>query len=874
VLFGSAALTSGVLILAIASSAMFGSSTSAATLSDDLTQGCRFGSGLSVDGGVWVGPPQTGGAASEGQLPSYETFRSTLTAAVSPIGDAAPPVLSAFADNGRVWKGAVVFGKGGVQFVHRDGFLDHIEVLERSTGTAEAGVWLSDITAKEISVHAGDQVSSAPDGATDAVMLTVSGVYRDLALLKRGPFWCSLETTFVGRGAEAPSSVAFLEMPPLLSLAQIRPQPVARVSFESPPDPSGWTLRRARRAVAGWNGVKASVTNPADPLARTLGGARASVDRIESLRHAERSSAIADASAGPISLGIAALALMVLAVAARVWVDRKQQELTLLAVRGAGPGALTGKALLELGAPVILGGLAGFGASVGFIRVFGPSALIDRTDIGRAGLLSVAVLAVAFATVAIVIYPAVRRAGLVHLGSLRSMPTGAWEVVVLSFAAAAFYEMSTRGSPLAPTAGSTRVDALVLLFPLLAMLGSCGLCARVLMSRRVLAGRSSSRQPVALWLARRRLAARRSTAVTIVTGTAVAIGMIVFGGSLSRSLQATIDGKALLRPGAEQAFTLYDPGPLPPGLRGVGSMVKAAAEDTVQVRGKPPVDVLGVDPATFADAAFWRSDFAGPSLRQLLQDLGDGAVTPGSPVPVIAVGPDLPDEFLVKLTGANGPIEVPVRVAARAKAFPGLGRTSGRPLVVVNVQALDALEVKSDPELWLKRAELTTAKALRADGLLAIFTRTPGDRTGGALQPELWALRYLRQVGLLGTLVVVAGVGLYFGSASERRRLSSTLALRLGLSRVRLLAATGAETALMALAGLVLGTISAIVVTRLVFTHLDPLPGELPAAVLRFDWAVVGWASVGIVIVSVVAAAVVEHRSRGAALPEVLRRVG
>ena len=807
------------------------------------------------------------------QLPDYEMFRSTLTAAVAPIADAAPPVLSAFAGVGRVWKGEVVLGSGGVQFVHRDGFVDHIEVLERGTGT-EPGVWLSDTTAKEIGAHAGDQVSGARDGATGAVSLTVAGVYRDLAFLKREPFWCSIETIFVGRGIDPPSSVAFLEMPSLLSIVLLGPQQVVGVSFESPPDPTGWTLRRARRAVAGWSRVKGLATNPADPLARTLGTLTASVDRLESLRHAARSSAIADASAGPISFGIAALALMVLAVAARVWVDRKQQELTVLAVRGAGPASLTSKAILELGTPVILGGLAGFGASILFIRWLGPSALIDRTDIGRSGWLAAALVTIALIAIGLAVYPAVRKAGLVHLGSWRTAPTGAWELVVLAFAAAAFYEMRTRGSPLAPTATSTRVDALVLLFPILAMLGSCGLLARVLMSKRVLTGRGSSRQPVALWLARRRLAARRSTSVTIVTGTAVAIGMIVFGGSLSRSLQATIAGKALLKPGAMQAFTLSDPGPIPSGLRGVASMVKVAAEDTVQVRGKPPVDVLGVDPDTFADAAFWRSDFAGQSLRQLLGDLGEGALRDDLGYPIIAVGPDLPDQFLVKLTGANGAIEMHVRVAARAAAFPGLGRTSGRPLVVINGKALDALGVNTDPELWVKREGLTSANALRADGLLAIFTRTPGDRTGGSLQPQLWALRYLRQIGFLGTLVVVAGVGLYFGSASERRRLSSTLALRLGLRRSRLLAATAAEIALMALAGLVLGATSAIIVTRLVFVHLDPLPGEPPPAVLRFDWAVIGWASVAIVIVFVLAATAVERRSHAAALPEVMRRVG
>ncbi len=181
---------------------MFGSSTSAATLNDDLAQGCRFGSGLSVDGGVSVGAPQASGAALEGQLPGYETFRSTLTAAVAPIDDAAPHVLSAFAGVGRVWKDTVVLGHGGVQFVHRDGFLDHIEVLERSKGTAAPGVWLSDTTATEIGVHAGDQVSTAPDGATASMTLVVSGVYRDLAFVRREPFWCSIETTFVGRSID------------------------------------------------------------------------------------------------------------------------------------------------------------------------------------------------------------------------------------------------------------------------------------------------------------------------------------------------------------------------------------------------------------------------------------------------------------------------------------------------------------------------------------------------------------------------------------------------------------------------------------------------------------------------------------------------
>jgi putative ABC transport system permease protein len=571
--------------------------------------------------------------------------------------------------------------------------------------------------------------------------------------------------------------------------------------------------------------------------------------------------------AGPVAWGTIGVALTMLLAAARSWLSRRSQQVTVLTLRGAGPVAVGLKAVGELLPALAVGLAAGMGAALVVVRTVAPDPVIEpgaRTEglavVGLAALAAVLAVVVVVATGA-------RRVGIGAGGAAPRRTLLPWEPVVLAAAAAALYEVQTR-----PAAGDGRIDGLLLVFPLLLLAGGSGVAARVLLSRRVLAA-VAERAPTAGWLAARRLAAARARVALIVTGAAISIGIVVFAGATSASVRATADAKALLGDGARQIVRLSVHADLPDEPPRGSTLVTRATESSVLRAGHDRADVLGVDPATFADAAFWDDSFADRSLGSLLDAITvppDAAV--GDPVPVVAVGDGLPDRFVVTLDGEDGVQEVPVRVVARADAFPGFEATRPRPLVVVDRAALDRVGVVGLPELWLSDDSASVPDRLAADGFTIIYSRRAAtDVTGTLLQPQVWAIDYLEVIGLAAGLVTVAGLGLHFAADAERRRLGAALARRLGLSSRQVVGATVVEVGVILAGGLVLGVGLAWTALRLVFRKLDPVPLVPPDPLLRYDLALVGVCALVAAVVAVLVTLVVERRSSRSSLPELLR---
>ena len=184
-----------------------------------------------------------------------------------------------------------------------------------------------------------------------------------------------------------------------------------------------------------------------------------------------------------------------LVIAGRTWLEHRRQELVVLAMRGAGSTALGIKAALEFSLPVTMGAAAGLATAYVLVRGMGPSPLIEVTAMSSAVILVVAAMVIALIAVGFIVALRVRRVG-VDADGAGSRRLVLWEPAALILAAAALYELRTRGSSVV---GRTRVDSLVLLFPVLFMAGTAGLLSRGVLAPLGCAGAAGGFQSPGGW---------------------------------------------------------------------------------------------------------------------------------------------------------------------------------------------------------------------------------------------------------------------------------------------------------------------------------------------------------------------------------------
>jgi len=857
-----------VLGLAGASRPIFAASAARASLSRDIETGCRFDVGFRAERSVSL-------ADNSGVFgPRLDDATHALDGATAGIEGIDPVVVTVDGGEARVAAGGE---DAEVQLIERGAFRDHIDVVEERPDAAEhPGVWLPDVVADELGAHAGDTVDVSLGASRSAggppSPVPVTGVYRDLRG-GRDRHWCGMRFTFESRtiGGGPPPPVVLFDEGRIVPFLTDAGAGFAPAQWEYAPDPSEWDLPTAERATDAFEALVTTANDPLSPLGSLLDRGATTADVPRSVLRAQRTVASVQSVAGPVALGTMGVAVVMLLAAARSWLTRRSQEVTILSLRGAGPVAVALKGIAELLPGLLLGAALGVGSAELVVRLVAPDPHIDL-DALREGILVVAgALLVALVMAAVVVGAGVRRVGMGAGGATprRSLPL--WEPVVLALAGAAYYELHTRRT----VVEDTRVDGLLLLFPLLLLAGGAGLAARLALSARPL-GWLARRSPTAAWLALRRLAAARFRAALIVTGAAISIGILVFASAISSSVSATSYAKATLGYGSAQVvrLTQNSPRPVAPPLPGISTVVTRANEAAEFDNAQSRTDVLGVDPDSFADAAFWDGSFAGRSLTGLLGLLGPRADQQDA-VPAIAVGNGVPDRLDLSLDGDDGPSSLEVKVVARARAFPGLAFIEDRPLVVVDRRALTRSGVTAHAEVWVDDPSPTVASRLRDEGLDVQFAVQPGrDVSGTQLQPQLSAIDYLEVIGVAATLATAAGLGLYFAANSERRQLGAAVARQLGLPALQATAATAIEVVAILAASVALGVGLAVLAVRLVFRQLDPLPHAPPAALLRYDTAVIGACAGAALLTALVVALIVQARTVRASLPELLRDAG
>ncbi|HET9443985.1 MAG TPA: hypothetical protein VFO65_11720, partial [Acidimicrobiales bacterium] len=360
-----------------------------------------------------------------------------------------------------------------------------------------------------------------------------------------------------------------------------------------------------------------------------------------------------------------------------------------------------------------------------------------------------------------------------------------------------------------------------------------------------------------LLLAARRLAADPLPAAAVVGVASVCVGLFAYGTLLQSSAKRTIDAKAGVFVGGEVSVVVPEIEAPPAPLAARSTAVRWVPD--VGTDG-PPVDVLGVDPATFEAGAFWDRRLADAPLAELLPALRGTAR--GGRVPALAVG-DVADRVDLDLDQAG---EVAVAVVARPRAFPGL---RSRPLIVIDRRHLGGDD--GERQLWSNLPVAEVAGAVRDAGLEARFAVTM-DRVfdAPAFYTLDWSFGFLR--GTAAWAATVASLGFLVHLDLRRRRAlpAEVVLVTMGLRRRAQAASRVLELAVPLFAGCLLGTALALAGASGSHRTVDLVPYVPPAAILDVPAAQLATV-VAVVLAALPLLAAAVHLRRPGPAGEVLR---
>lgn len=874
-----------VLGAATAVTPLFLSSVGNAALARQAAERCQgeYGLNLATAGtlGAPVTPVEARAAGLRGGLgwPAGPRLLATREAVVRRSGarvpHLGPPLLTIDGPPLQV-SGTGPGRTGGGRLVARDGFLDHLRVLGAAPGVA--GIWVPNELAAQLGVRPGDRVAVAAQFRTATTR--VAGVYRNLNRLPATPYWCPVgDLIYPASFAEDPPPSPLLADRATFAALSRRLQE-ARVGFSwELPLAAGASLADARAADAGFDAFQRAIAapgsgmlplgyGPANGIARNAPGVTSTSSELPFM--VQRSRAITGAvqgAVGPVSTAGVAVALLLVAAAGGYWVERRRAEVALLAAKGVGPAALAAKAALEMALPAAAGALLGWLAAAGLVGLLGPGPLRGTVApvaaLGRSGaglLLGLAVLGL----VAGLRARALTERGLgVRAGALSRVP---WELALLALAAVAYRRLVSSGPPVATGNQPPRIDLELLAFPLLFLAGAVALAVRLLGAAMPRLRTAGAAWPHALWLAARRLGHGARLALVLCGAAALSIGVLVYAATLTLSVRATLDAKARTFVGSDVSIQLLGrdarvPADLP------GTVVWRY--DLAQVAGSP-VDVLAIDPSTFARGAFWDRSLASAPLPALLRELAPPSA--GGTVPVVVVGHALPDRFPLQLFVQQGGTyaTLQARVVARVRAFPGM---RANPPVVLDRAAVAAIDASPETRLWAHGSAEALAARLEAArvplGGLAVDARQVLDVT--SFLAVSWTFGFLATLGVLTGLITVGGLVLYLETRQRSRRVAYALARRMGLSRAAHLASVLLEVGATLAAGYLVGVALSFVAARLVYLRLDALPSVPPVPLLRAPTAALGGTGAAVLAAAWLGALVAQRAADRTRLSEVLR---
>jgi putative ABC transport system permease protein len=845
-------VTSAILTCAVASAPLFLSSARSAALQQQLAPQCAEAAWPQIGAFTATAPDE----AADDLAQYADRYAWTAT------GRPSEPVLQvtrATGSGGNAQFGMLVRDPTGEPLTQpanlfwRPGVTGHIEKVE---GSDTAGVWLPASYAEAAHAAVGDSITMS------GAQVTVAGVYTDLFETDPGAFWCDYQRLFLNlASANTP--------PPALVLAADEDtffRLAAAAGFFSvqqqvPTDASTLSVTDARALLADQDRAQVAAVQ-GDPVQPATNQRLAdAVDRAQTIERGLQGPVL------PVAIAGGLLALVLVAAAGSFWADRRATEVRLLAARGVGPVPLAGKAALELALPALVGSAVGWAVSRLLIAGLGPADDLDPAATTTAIWAAVAAFVVGLGCAAVVAGLRARGTAERPLGAAPRWPAMVpWELALLAAAAWCWVLLESREG-IVNDHGVAQVNGLLVAFPLLGLAGAAVLLTRLLTRLLPAVRRFAARRPPAVYLAVNRLAAARLATATLLVAVTLPVAVLGYTATLTSSSQATLDAKVGVQVGAGRAVLTVARIDRNAATAAVGTVVDRYNGSVATDEGRRDVQVLAIDPATFARSAFWDDSFADDSLDDLVAQLSGGEVD--GRLPVVAAG--LPEGDPGLQLGAQ---EVPAQVVATARVLPG--RRSADPVVLVAADRLPEISRNAHAdrvsELWTDVSRARAVRVATAAGATGPRVVEPDDVfTTANFLGITWTFGYLSALAVFVGVIAVGGLLLYLEARSRTRVSGYVMARRLGLSKAAHLRSLVVELGGVAVAGLVLGACLASVAVSVVYRRLDVDLLRPPTPLLDVPWLAVAATAVVALAVAVLASFYAQRAADRADPASVLR---
>jgi putative ABC transport system permease protein len=886
----AAAVIVGAAILGLASAARpsFLASSGRAALDQQLNQVNRWGAGLRVSRyGPLFGDVRILEFGEEMQIPLAPGADFDLVPLEEMVDDVTSRLDEATQgiqnlDHGSVMMVGSEVALDGRQGPVRGRLITRTNALENVTKLADSGdegVWITDITAKQIDASPGDTVEIALGEATTSV--PIAGVYRYLAHDRRRDYWAPAQEFIYREAGDFFDPPALVIAPQELFMrAAEELSDTGLIQWNHPVSAGTISLPEARsmggdltalirrrlssedseifRALATEGGYGSSERWRATAMPAMVGAADR---RVQSLR-------------GPVDvLSIAAVlvALVVMGAAGFYLVQRRRVEFVYLASRGLSPRSLGLKAALESLVPATVGCAVGLLLGVPLSGLVGPGGDVPVESVPDSLRASGVALLVGLAVVGVVVaLTTEREAGDEPHGWIERLKTRlSWEPI-MGVAGLIVLWRVLQGNESIGQSGSATINIDVLLLPAVGILGGAGVAARVLRWWLPRLTRRARQWSPTRFLAAKRLAGSPRAAVALVTACAFSLAVLMYSTTLARSTRTTVLAKAQIFTGSDFSAELAQ-SPATPALP-VPSTYVVKFQRISLAPGDRTARVLGIDPSTFADAAYWEDSFSSQPLRVLLRDLGEQR---DDGINAITVG----GGFQTDLAFQGGGQTLPVNVVGTARSFPGqLGRT---PMFVVEKDALEELAGgmagatggRRD-EVWARGAPAAIERVLNEHDVLYFSTNSVAEALEApSLQSLLWSLGLLQTLGIAAGVISVAGLVLYLQARERATTVVRALTRRMRLSsrgyRTMLILEVGGllGTAFVLGAGLGLG------VSILLLDRFDLNPSLPPSQLVQMPVVPLVITAVVIAGTAMVSASRMQRRADRANVAELMRVV-
>jgi putative ABC transport system permease protein len=751
--------------------------------------------------------------------------------------------------------------------VYRPGAKEHVEVLSGPVGSG--GAWISNEYAQLSGLKIGDSV---PVRLTYPVKVTA--IYRDLRELPDQPFWCDLHDLYRGPpGAEFSDSgvpsVVLLDQDTFLDAGEATGL-TAQQTFHLPlldPHPS---IDAAHATRAGMLALRNSLhdTAPGNPfgtpdyLTTTVTVVTSAL--LDDIAHADLAYSSLMSTVLPISATGLLVGLLVVGAASVFWVQRRRQELALLAAHGVGAAALGGKAVAEALPALVLGCLAGWGTGWTLLAAIGPDPVLSReaAPLAAAGA-GVAVL-VSLLTVGMV--AGLRCRGLTDqhaAGGRRRGAMAPWELLLLAAVPVVWWLLpgsASTGSSPADSGIVVHIPARLLVVPILTVIGCAAVAVRLAAAWVRGPGRRRYPKSAAVYLGWRRVGRDAVISAVLAGATAIPVALTGYGATVNDSVRSTLAGQAGLALGSDVVITLTEPVPVPAAF---GKDATEVYRIDATLFGDYQTDVLAVDPDGFARDAYWTGALGRP-LRDLLAPLRGS----GGPA-AVATPPLTAGATKVTYTGAT------LFDRLTVTAVPILpARYGGYPVAIVRMDQLPKAEFFKVPQLWI-RGDPDRIKAIAAGAHLPIATiRVARDSYADTIiEPLTYTFDYLGALCLLTGVVTLVGLLLYLESRAPKLRRGYVLLRRMGLAARSHRRALLVELSVPLAAGLVVGALLVVGLGYVLAPSFRVNTIVPPGTILELPLHLGALIALGVAAVALAATGYAQWRIGRARPSEVLRDV-